>query len=119
AEFQRANVLVALKRPVEAETGFRRAIELKKDWSLPYAALGTLLVGLNRDTEAESILRQAIKLDGNNNLALRMLADIRLRAGDAREALKLTQLATSDIDAPIATWLLRAMAERTTGDQTA
>jgi tetratricopeptide (TPR) repeat protein len=119
AEFQRANVLVALKRPVEAETGFRRAIELKKDWSLPYASLGTLLVGLNRDTEAEPILRQAIKLDGNNNLALRMLADIRLRAGDAKEALRLTQLATSDNDAPLAIWLLRAMAERATGDNAA
>ena len=117
AEFQRANVLVALKRPVEAETGFRRAIELKKDWSLPYASLGTLLVGLNRDAEAESSLRYAIKLDGNNNLALRMLADIRLRAGDAKEALKLTQLATSDNDAPLAIWLLRAIAERATGDK--
>jgi tetratricopeptide (TPR) repeat protein len=119
AEFQRANVLVALKRPVEAETGFRRAIELKKDWSLPYASLGTLLVGLNRDAEAESTLRHAIKLDSNNNLALRMLADIRLRAGDDKEALKLTQLATSDNDAPLAIWLLRAMAERATGDKPA
>lgn len=119
AEFQRANVLVALKRPVEAEAGFRRAIELKKDWSLPYAALGTLLVGLKRDVEAESVLRHAIKLDSNNNLALRMLADSRLRAGDSKEALKLTQLATSDNDAPIATWLLRAMAERMAGEKAA
>src|SRR5688572_8597238 len=60
AEFQRANVLVALKRPVEAESCFRRAIELKKDWSFPHAALGALLVGLNRDSEAEPFLRQAI-----------------------------------------------------------
>lgn len=119
AEFQRANVLVALWRPVEAESGFRRAIELKKDWSLPYSALGALLVGLNRDPEAETILRQALKLDAQSNLALRMLADIRLRAGDAKEALKLTQLATTDSEAPIATWLLRAMAERQLDDKTA
>lgn len=119
AEFQRASVLVALSHPVEAESGFRRAIELKKDWSLPYSALGTLLVGLNRDSEAESVLRQAIKLDAHNNLALRMLADIRLRTGDAKEALKLTQLATSDKDAPVATWFLRALAERMNGDQPA
>ncbi|MDQ2921534.1 MAG: tetratricopeptide repeat protein [Acidobacteriota bacterium] len=119
AEFQRANVLVALGRSVEAESGFRRAIELKKDWSLPYSALGTLLVGLNRDSEAESFLRQAINLDAHNNLALRMLADIRLRKGDAKEALKLTQLATSDKDAPVATWFLRAVAERMTNDQPA
>jgi tetratricopeptide (TPR) repeat protein len=119
AEFQRGNVLVALGRAVEAESGFRRAIELKKDWSLPYSALGTLLVGLNRDSEAEVILRQAIKLDAQSNLALRMLADIRLRAGDAKEALRLTRVATSDNDAPIATWLLRAMAERMIADRPA
>ena len=116
AEFQRANVLVALKRLVEAESGFRRAIELRKDWALPRAALGTLLVSLNRDSEAESSLREAIKLDAQSNLALRMLADIRLRAGDAKEALKLAQLAISDKEAPVATWLLRAIAERQTGD---
>ena len=116
AEFQRANVLVALKRPVEAESGFRRAIELRKDWALPRSALGALLVSLNRDPEAESTLREAIRLDAQSNLALRMLADIRLRAGDAKEALKLAQLATSDKEAPIATWLLRAIAERQTGD---
>jgi tetratricopeptide (TPR) repeat protein len=48
-----------------------------------------------------------------------MLADIRLRAGDAKEALKLTQLATADNDAPLATWLLRAMAERKLDDKAA
>lgn len=119
AEFQRANVLVAVGRSAEAESGFRRAIELKKDWSLPYSALGTLLVGLNRDSEAESFLREAIKLDAHSNLALRMLADIRLRTGDAKEALKLTQLATTDKEAPIATWFLRALAERMTNDKPA
>ncbi len=119
AEFQRANVLVALKRPVEAESGFRRAIELRKDWALPRSALGALLVSLNRDPEAESTLREAIRLDAQSNLALRMLADIRLRAGDAKEALKLAQLATGDKEAPVGTWLLRALAERKTGDMPA
>ena len=116
AEFQRANVLVALKRPVDAESGFRRAIELRKDWALPRSALGALLVSLNRDPEAESTLREALRLDAQSNLALRMLANIRLRAGDAKEALKLAQLATSDKEAPVGTWLLRAIAERKTGD---
>jgi len=119
AEFQRANVLVARGRSVEAESGFRRTIELRKDWALPHSALGALLVSLNRDSEAESFLRQAIKLDAQSNLALRMLADIRLRAGDAKEALKLVQLATNDKEAPVATWLLRAIAERKTGDMPA
>ncbi len=116
AEFQRGNALFVLGRLVEAESGFRRAIEIRKDWSLPYSALGALLVRLNRDSEAESFLRQALKFDAQSNLALRMLADVRLRAGDAREALELTRRATNDKEAPVSTWLLRAMAERATND---
>src|SRR3954447_7481988 len=45
AEFQRANALLALNRLPEAEKGFRRAIELQPDWSLPYTALGKILSG--------------------------------------------------------------------------
>jgi len=116
AEFQRGNALVGLGRLAEAESGFRRATEIRKDWSLPYSALGALLVRLNRDSDAESPLRQAIRLDAQSYLALRILADIRLRAGDAKEALALARRATSEKDAPIATWLLRAMAERATHD---
>ena len=119
AEFQRGSALVGLGRLQEAESGFRRAIELRKDWSFPYSALGALLVRLNRDADAESVLRQAIKLDRQDNLALRMLADIRLRAGDAKEALDLTRRATADADAPASTWMLRAMAERASGDNIA
>ena len=43
AEFQRGVALAALKRPAEAEIALRRAIELRKDWTLPYSALGNLL----------------------------------------------------------------------------
>lgn len=116
AEFQRGNVLLALGRKAEAESGFRRAIELRKDWPLPYSALGAVLAGLNRDAEAETVLRQAIKLDSGSSLALRLLADIRLRAGDAKEALVLVRRATEDKEAPVATWFLRALAERANGD---
>lgn len=117
AEFQRGNVLSSLGRLPESESSFRRAIELRKDWSLPYTALGTLLVRLNRDAEADPLLRRAIQLDSQNSLALRVLADIRLRAGDAKEALQLARRATNDPEAPLATWTLRAQAERRTGDK--
>jgi tetratricopeptide (TPR) repeat protein len=73
-----------------------------------------LLVRLNRDADAEPPLRQAIKLDGQSYVALRMLADVRLRAGDAKEALDLARRATNEKDAPASTWLLRALAERAT-----
>ncbi len=109
AEFQRGSALVALGRLQEAEAGFRRAIELRKTWSLPYSALGALLVRLNRDSDAEVVLREAIKLDPNDNLGLRMLADVRLRSGDAKEAVELARRATLDNDASASTWLLRAL----------
>ena len=116
AEFQMGNVLASLGRLSDAESAFRTAIKQRQDWSLPYSALGILLVRSNRDAEAETTLRQALKLDNHDNLAARVLASIRLRAGDAKEALKLAQTATTDSDAPPSTWLLRAMAERATGD---
>ena len=116
AEFQRGIVLVACGRLAEAESGFRRAIELRRDWASPYSALGALLVRLNRDREADPLLRQALKLDGQNNVALRVLADLRLHAGDVREALELARRATGDKEAPASAWILRAMAERAAQD---
>jgi tetratricopeptide (TPR) repeat protein len=119
AEFQRANALTGLSRLPEAEASLRRTIELRKNWSLPYASLGSLLIRLKRDPEAEAALREAIKLERNNNLALRLLADIRLRAGDAKQAVELARRATADNEAPAATWILRALAERAAGDNVA
>lgn len=116
AEFQRGNVLVSLARFSEAEAAFRRAIALKKDWSLPYSALGTLLVRKERDVEAEPIFRQAIAVDPQDNLALRMLSQIRLRAGDVKQALDFAKRATIDKEAPTSARLVLAIAERASGD---
>src|SRR5690348_18018045 len=44
AEFQRGNALVSLGRLSEAEAAFQKAISYKKNWSLPYSALGALLM---------------------------------------------------------------------------
>ena len=95
-----------------------RAIALRKNWSLPYSTLGALLVRRNRDTDAEAFLREAIKLDAQDNLALRILASVRLRSGDAKEALQRPG-ATLDKDSSASSWLLRALAERATGDNIA
>ena len=77
-------------------------------------ALGALLA-THRDAE-RSPFSAAIKLDSGSSLALRLLGDIRLRAGDAKEALALVRRATEDKEAPVATWYLRALAERATQD---
>jgi tetratricopeptide (TPR) repeat protein len=117
AEFQLGSALVSLNRLPEAEAAFRRSIELRKDWALPYSSLGSLLSRNNRDREAEPLLRQAIKLDPQNTAALRALAEVRLRAGDAQAAADLAKRATQDPDAPVSTWILRAMTERALGDK--
>lgn len=119
AEFQRANVLSSMGRLNEAETGFRRALDLRKNWSLPYSALGALLIRINREKEAEPLLRQAIRLDSQDVLAIQALAGIRLKAGDTKEALQLATRATADGEATPAIWFVRALAERTTGDNKA
>ena len=116
AEFQRANVLVSLNRQADAERGFRRTIELRKDWALPYAALGSLLATLNRDKEAEPELRQALKIEVNNDLAIRALSGVRLRAGDAKEAAALARRLTENENTSLSAWLLRALAERAAGE---
>ena len=117
AEFQRGNVLVSLAHMPEAEAAFRRAIQLKKNWSLPYSALGALLFRNGRDREAEPIFREALVADPQDNVALRILSEIRLRAGDAKEGLELARRATRDEAAPASAWIVLVKAERANGDK--
>ncbi|MFS8085729.1 MAG: tetratricopeptide repeat protein, partial [Acidobacteriota bacterium] len=62
AEYQRGVALAGLDRSADAEKAFTRAIELRKNWALPYSALGNLLTRLSRDKEAEPLLRRALQL---------------------------------------------------------
>src|SRR5215207_3357189 len=70
AEFQRGNALAALGRPSEAEAALRLAISYKKNWSLPYSALGVLLMRQSRDKDAEQTFRQALTIDSKDEVAL-------------------------------------------------
>src|SRR6185503_7359371 len=79
AEFQKGNALGSLGRLDEAEAAFKRAIALKKNWSLPYSALGALLMRRDRDADANVAFRQALTIDPHDNVALRLLSEIRLR----------------------------------------
>ncbi|HET6670646.1 MAG TPA: tetratricopeptide repeat protein [Pyrinomonadaceae bacterium] len=119
AEFQKGTALLSLNRLAEAEPSFRRAIQLRNNWALPYSALGVLLTRLGRDAEGVSLLQQALQFDKDDGLALRVLASLKLRAGDTAEALRLAQRATHDADAPAAAWLIRAQAERAAKDNAA
>ncbi|HEU4714525.1 MAG TPA: tetratricopeptide repeat protein [Pyrinomonadaceae bacterium] len=119
AEFQRGNALASLDRFAEAEAAFRLAISQKKNWSLPHSALGALFMRSRRDADAEQSFRNALKIDAQDAIALRLLAEIRLRAGDAKDALNLALRATAIPEAPASAWIIRANAERANGDKVA
>ena len=119
AEFQRGNALASLGRLTEAEVAFRLAISQKKNWSLPHSALGALLMRAKRDSEAEQSFRAALKVDAKDGVALRMLSEVRLRAGDAKEALDLAKRATAIPEAPASAWVVLAVAERANGNTAA
>ena len=116
AEFQRGNALASLGRLAEAESAFRTAISQKKNWALPHSALGALLMREKRDADAEQSFRAALKIDTNDSVALRMLSEIRLRAGDKKEALEFARRATTLPDAPASAWIVLAVAERANGN---
>jgi tetratricopeptide (TPR) repeat protein len=121
AEYQRASALVSLKRFDEAEKGFRRAIELRSNWSLPYGNLGSLLVQLNRFKEAEPILIDALKLDAKNFPALVAMVELRLRTKASKEQLdsllEPLRAATGGIRVPVSVWMARSTVERATGNK--
>jgi tetratricopeptide (TPR) repeat protein len=120
AEFQRAAVFIALKRLPEAEKSYRRAMELRPNWSLPPAALGLMLVRTTgREREAEPLLRRSLELDPKNLTATVALAEMRARAGDAVESVSLWRRVT-ELKADDATlWVARARAELAAKDTSA
>jgi len=72
-----------------------------------------------RDDEASTFLRLALTVDPNDNIALRLLSELRLRAGDPKESLELATRATQNPDAPTSAWVGLAIAERANGNKDA
>ena len=124
AEYQRGAALLGLGKSAEAESAFRRAAELRSDWSLPAATLGALLVKRNNFAEAEKFLFSAITVDANNSPAFVALAELRLRTSAAPEVLKsllaqIRGLTNGKTNAPAAIWAARGSLERALGDRAA
>ncbi|HEY8561299.1 MAG TPA: tetratricopeptide repeat protein [Pyrinomonadaceae bacterium] len=123
AEYQLGVAYLALDQTENAETAFRRAVELREDWSLPMASLGAVLVQKNEFPEAEKILTKAVEIDEMNSPAVVALTDLRLKTKAAPEVLKrlLTrlQLLTSKANPTASVWSARAAIERSLGDKTA
>ena len=123
AEYQLGIAYLALNNQNEAEKSFRRAVELREDWSLPMASLGSLLVQKNQFPEAEKVLTKAIELDEMNSPAYVALTDLRLRSKASPDSLKelliKLQFLTSKAKPTAAIWSARAAVERNLGDNAA
>ena len=121
AEYQLGIAYLALNQTDNAESAFRRAVDLREDWTLPMASLGAILVQKNAHEEAERVLTKAVEIDDMNSPAFIALTDLRLRTKAAPEVLKqlLTklQLLTSKASPTASLWAARAALERSLGDK--
>lgn len=89
-----ALVLCYLGRYGEAESGFRRAIELKPSLSAAHSNLGLLLRDKGDLAASETVLRRAVKQDPKNPLNLASLGltlGLRGRLSEARECFQKAQ----------------------------
>jgi tetratricopeptide (TPR) repeat protein len=69
AEYQRGMAELGLGNKAEAEKSFRRALELREDWSPAMTSLGSLLVESGQFGEAEKLLSKALAADPQNSAA--------------------------------------------------
>lgn len=123
AEYQRGVAALELGREVEAEKSFRRAIELRADWTLPMTSLGSLLVKKGLTTEAESILTKVLEIEPQSPPAIIALADLRRKSNSSPEVLQkmLTAITvlTSKAHPTASLWSARADLELALGKRSA
>lgn len=120
AEYQKGAALLSLGKDREAETSYRRALELKSDWTLPMADLGELLLKSGRFAEADALLKKVILLDASNFKAHEAQAELYLKTKAPKATLsdhllKIKSL-TADSKATASTWAARGALERAIGD---
>lgn len=119
AEYQRGHALLGIGRKDDAEKAFRRAVELREDWSLALAGLGGLLVSKGQFTEAEPVLIKALELDALNFPAFTSLVELKLSSeADAKTLEMLLRTAndlTSKANPPSSILVAKASLERSTG----
>ena len=123
AEYQRGNIFVSQGKTTEAEKAFRRALELRRDWTLPMTSLGMLLLQNNNFTEAEQLLTKAIESDSQNFSAYSALTELRIKTKADKSVLKdilqKVQNLTGKANPTASIWAARASLEDALGDKTA
>ncbi|MGE3465574.1 MAG: tetratricopeptide repeat protein [Pyrinomonadaceae bacterium] len=88
AEYQRGIAFLALGKPDDAERAYRRAVEIRPEWTLATAALGGLLVQRGEYAEAEKLLMNVLAMQSSNPPALTAMVDLRLKTKAAEPVLR-------------------------------
>jgi len=78
--------LFGQRKLAEGEEAFRKSIELKPNWQMPYNGLGILLHAARRFDEAEAAFKKAIELAPNESRAYNDLAVLLRLTGRLDEA---------------------------------
>jgi len=78
---------LAAKEMPQAETEFKRAIELNKEWAIPYRNLASVYVGSERRDEAIALMKQGIEATKGSSLLLTGLASYLEQTGDLDAAI--------------------------------
>lgn len=119
AEYQRGAALLSLGKTDEAERAFRRALELRPEWTLAMTSLGSLLVQ-KVPSEAEPMLEKVVKAEPQNSLALAALTELRLNEKASKVVLsgllaKVTTLTAGKANPTASLWAARAALESALG----
>ena len=120
AELQRGSAYQTLGKLAEAETAFRRAVELRDDWSLGLSYLGSLLVRKGKFSEAEKNLSKAIELDELSFPAYVAMTELRLKTRASsqilNELLDRLRVLTAKANPTASIWAARAAIENALAD---
>lgn len=121
AELQRGSAYLSIGKLDEAEAAFRKSVELRDDWSLALASLGSVLVRKNDFAQAEKYLVQAIAIDELNFPAYAAMTELRLKTKARTEVLgallvRIREL-TTKANPTSSIWASRAALENALGDK--
>ena len=121
AQLQRAYAYQSLGKLDDAEAAFRRAVDLREDWSLGLAGLGAVLVRKNNFVDAERFLSRAIELDELNFPAYAAMTELRLKTkappDTINSLLSRLRALTSKANPTASIWASRAAIESAVGDR--
>ena len=121
AELQRGNAYQSLGRLDEAESAFRKSVELRENWSLALAGLGDVLVRKRNFSEAEKYLSLAIDADELNFPAYAAMTELRIKTKASPDVLTalLTRIRglTAKANPTASIWASRAALENSVGDR--